>query len=230
MKKYKIIFLHGWLFDSQIWFGLNEIMPKNYESILIDLPGYGKNKKNELSAIDYCKEVFNNLTSPAIVIGWSFGGVLALLGLSEIYKNIKKIVIINSHPNLILDNQLKNNLLSNREEAIKKFFFECVKSSSKEISNYKFLIKNFKFSNIPNNDILIHGLDNISKIDFSNKLKNSKKATLVIYGGKDKILPKKSLKKFKVNKNIQFYTLDDASHIPFISFKKELSDVIEEFI
>lgn len=242
MKKYKIFFLHGWLFDSRIWFGFNKTISEKYESILIDLPGYGGNKNKTLSPINYCKEVFENLSSPTIIIGWSFGGLLALLGLSENYKNIEKIILINSHPYLISNDQLRNtissksinnlkdNLILNREEAIKKFFFECVKSSSKEVSDYRLLIKKFKLSSIPNNDILINGLNNISNIDLFNDLMNSKKEILIIQGGKDKILGAASFTKLKENKHIKLCVLDDVPHIPFISFKKEIYNVIEKFI
>ncbi len=242
MRKYKIFFLHGWLFDSRIWFGFEKLMPKIYQSVLIDLPGYGKNRDNLLSPVGYCKKIFNNLSSPTIIVGWSFGGILALLGLLKNYTNVEKIILINTHLNLASRNklrsstnskkikQLRHNLSINREETIKKFFFECVKGSPRELNDYKYLKKNFKLSSIPNNDILTDGLNHISDIDYFDDLKHTQKEVLVIYGEKDNLLNKISFSKFRQNKNIKLCSLNHIPHIPFISFKKEIYSAIKKFI
>ena len=187
MSKYKIFFLHGWLFDSRIWFGLDELLPNQHQSILIDLPGYGKNKEKKEKPVKYCREIFSGLSSPSVVVGWSYGGILALLGLPRYYQSIEKIILINSHPilvsknrlanNINLDNieNLKHNLVLDRKKTVKKFFFECVKGSPKEVSDYKYLIKKFKLSSLPNNATLLRGLSNISNIncfDFCNICSN----------------------------------------------------------
>jgi len=155
MSKHKILFLHGWLFDSRIWFGLDQIISEGNQSVLVDLPGYGKNKENSSTLVSYCRKIFSSQLSPTVIISWSFGGTLALLGLSRYCPNIEKIVIINSHPLLIGNNGLddginlkniesiKYNLVSNREQTLKKFFFECVKGSPHEMNDYKLLIKSF---------------------------------------------------------------------------------------
>ena len=93
MSKHKILFLHGWLFDRRIWFGLDRIISGGNQSVLVDLPGYGKNKENNSTLVSYCREIFSSQLSPTVIIGWSFGGTLALLGLSRYCPNIEKIVI-----------------------------------------------------------------------------------------------------------------------------------------
>ena len=46
MANIDIIFIHGLLFDSRIWYGLDEEF-KGFKSVeLIDLPGYGINKSS----------------------------------------------------------------------------------------------------------------------------------------------------------------------------------------
>ncbi len=75
MNKDRILFLHGWLFDSRIWFGLYKSFSKKNKVTLIDLPGYGKNKADKSKAINYCRNLFSNQASPSVIISWSFLGV-----------------------------------------------------------------------------------------------------------------------------------------------------------
>ena len=119
MSKYKIFFLHGWLFDSRIWFGLDELLSNQHQSILIDLPGYGKNKEKKEKPVKYCREIFSGLSSPSVVVGWSYGGILALLGLPRYYQSIEKIILINSHPILVSKNRLANNINLDNIENLK---------------------------------------------------------------------------------------------------------------
>tara|TARA_B100000686_G_scaffold97838_2_gene104731 strand:+ start:24753 stop:25481 length:729 start_codon:yes stop_codon:yes gene_type:complete len=242
MDKHKILFLHGWLFDSRIWFGLDELFSKENQTILIDLPGYGKNKESKSNIRDYCKEIFSNQTSPTVLISWSFGGTLALLSLSKNYPFIKKVVIINSHLRLMnyMDenseinlkniNNMKEDLASDREKTLKKFFFQCIKGSSEELNDYKLLTEKFNLSTLPDNKILIDGLDDIININCYNNLRDTKKEVLIISGSKDHLVGKKLYPEFKNNKNISFCSLQNIPHIPFISFKRELVDTIRKFI
>lgn len=242
MSKHKILFLHGWLFDRRIWFGLDRIISGGNQSVMVDLPGYGKNKENNSTLVSYCREIFSSQLSPTVIIGWSFGGTLALLGLSRYCPNIEKIVIINSHPLLIGNNGLddginskniesiKHNLVSNREETLKKFFFECVKGSPHEMNDYKLLIKSFELSTLPNNHTLIRGLDNLSNINNHKALRDTQKEVLFISSEKDSLLGERSYSEFKNKKNIKFSFLKNAPHMPFISFKKEIIDVVNKFL
>ena len=53
MHKSNIIFLHGWLFDSRIWYKLPEMFNNQYNIEIHDLPGYGTNKNDIQSHENY---------------------------------------------------------------------------------------------------------------------------------------------------------------------------------
>ena len=57
MANLDIIFLHGWLFDSRIWYGLHKEF-RGFKSVeLIDLPGYGINKSLKVNHKDFCENL-----------------------------------------------------------------------------------------------------------------------------------------------------------------------------
>ena len=51
MNNLNIIFIHGWLFDSRIWRGLDKEFNEFKSVKLIDLPGYGTNKRSKVNHI-----------------------------------------------------------------------------------------------------------------------------------------------------------------------------------
>ncbi|MBS83431.1 MAG: hypothetical protein CMD65_04770 [Gammaproteobacteria bacterium] len=223
MKNYNIIFIHGWLFDSRIWFGLDDLLNQNYDINRIDLPGYGKNTNNFRDYKNFFEEIFANNTNNTCLITFSFGCTLTFLALQRNYKYINKIIQINPVYNLEKNiiTTFKKNLNKSRDETIKKFIFECVKGSKSFKDEYEKIIDNFDFNTLPSNEILCNHLDNYNKLH--NKQNNLRKdvSILNIMSENDYIMS---------NENIDGYLLKNASHIPFISHKKELYTVITSFL
>ena len=77
MNNLNIIFIHGWLFDSRIWNGLDKLFV-DFNTQKCDLPGYGKNYSSRLSHDEYCFDLLSEAKKPLVVIAWSYGGILAL--------------------------------------------------------------------------------------------------------------------------------------------------------
>ena len=87
----KICFLHGWGRDSSDF----NLIANEFDSISIDLPGFGKSLEPETSFTPkeyaiYLEKIMPN--SVEVIVGHSFGGRIAV-HLSQI-KNYKKIVLI----------------------------------------------------------------------------------------------------------------------------------------
>ena len=53
MKNLNVIFVHGWLFDSKIWWGLDNEFNDFKSVYTIDLPGYGENKASKINHVDF---------------------------------------------------------------------------------------------------------------------------------------------------------------------------------
>ena len=88
-----ICFLHGWGGESNNWKNIS----KEFESIAIDIPGFGKSVPFEQSGppefyAEYLVELIPD--SVEVIVGHSFGGTVAV-HLSQL-KNYKKIVVIGS--------------------------------------------------------------------------------------------------------------------------------------
>ena len=91
MRNLNIVFLHGWLFDSKVWHDIKKFFHKKHSIKIYDLPGYGANKTLNMEHQKYCDKIFLNANRPTIVIGFSYGGLLALKSYLSLDSYIEKI-------------------------------------------------------------------------------------------------------------------------------------------
>lgn len=97
-----LVFLHGFLENSAIWYPIVAQLNSRYQCILIDFPGHGHSKITEdVSDVEYLADqviaVLDELgIEEATIIGHSMGGYVAL-ALADVYvSRLNAFVLINS--------------------------------------------------------------------------------------------------------------------------------------
>jgi len=233
MANLDIIFLHGWLFDSRIWYGLHKEF-RGFKSVeLIDLPGYGINKSLKVNHKDFCKNLFTSINNETIVIAWSYGAQLALYTYMKYFNLDIKLVLINANLdvhssnntelNINNINQLIFNLRLDKNNTIKNFMYECVKKSKHSKHEFREMINKFKMEDFPQTENLIDNLNEMKLIPPFKNISNSLNNVLCINTEKDQFINRTS--------NIfQEILIKDLGHIPFISGNKIIYKSIMDFI
>ena len=233
MANLDIIFLHGWLFDSRIWYGLHKEF-RGFKSVeLIDLPGYGINKSLKVNHKDFCKNLFTSINNETIVIAWSYGAQLALYTYMKYFNLDIKLVLINANLdvhssnntelNINNINQLISNLRLDKNNTIKNFMYECVKKSKHSKHEFREMINKFKMEDFPQTENLIDNLNEMKLIPPFKNISNSLNNVLCINTEKDQFINRTS--------NIfQEILIKDLGHIPFINGNKIIYKSIMDFI
>ncbi|NIR28520.1 MAG: alpha/beta fold hydrolase [Gammaproteobacteria bacterium] len=74
-----VLLLHGWGLNSDVWSPLLST-PGGFRLRTLDLPGYGRSSESEcLHTLDALSTaVAAGIPGPAVWVGWSLGGLLAL--------------------------------------------------------------------------------------------------------------------------------------------------------
>jgi hypothetical protein len=233
MANLDIIFLHGWLFDSRIWYGLHKEF-RGFKSVeLIDLPGYGINKSLKVNHKDFCKNLFTSINNETIVIAWSYGAQLALYTYMKYFNSDIKLVLINANLdvhssnntelNINNINQLISNLRLDKNNTIKNFMYECVKKSKHSKHEFREMINKFKMEDFPQTENLIDNLNEMKLIPPFKNISTTLNNVLCINTEKDQFINRTS--------NIfQEILIKDLGHIPFISGNKIIYKSIMDFI
>ena len=239
MHDSNIIFLHGWLFDRRIWCHLDKFFKNNFNIHMHDLPGYGNNNLLNVSPQKYSDSVFEKAEKDTIIIGYSYGGLLALNSFQNYQKNIKKLILINC--NLDIEDQenktlslvnitaLQASLAINKKESLKKFMYECVKNSKYYKTEFSYLIKTFSDNSLPDTSILLENLDDLKTSVSINCGFDRQKDILLINTEQDHFMSNKET--YTINDNlIKEEMIPGLGHIPFISGNNQIYNLIRIFI
>ena len=233
MANLDIIFLHGWLFDSRIWYGLHKEF-RGFKSVeLIDLPGYGINKSLKVNHKDFCENLFTSINNETIVIAWSYGAQLALYTYMKYFNLDIKLVLINANLDVYSSNntelninninQLISNLRLDKNNTIKNFMYECVKKSKHSKHEFREMINKFKMEDFPQTENLVNNLNEMKLIPPFKNISTTLDNVLCINTEKDQFINRTS--------NIfQEILIKDLGHIPFISGNKIIYKSIMDFI
>ncbi|GAA0464993.1 2-succinyl-6-hydroxy-2,4-cyclohexadiene-1-carboxylate synthase [Alkalibacillus silvisoli] len=130
-----LILLHGFTGATTTWNDVLEQYKDKYQVIMIDLPGHGQTKVNQLSGLNQAchdlKELFNQLGLPSInLLGYSMGGRTALLFALLYPEYVKKLILVGASPGLKEEEQM------NRQKQDEKLADYIVKEGIETFVDY----------------------------------------------------------------------------------------------
>lgn len=246
-----IIFVHGYSSTYYLhhqFYLANKFDKYNYFSM--NFKGHkiqdDESKLSEYDINQYANELINKIKkynfNNIILIGHSMGGGIALLAYQKLASRIKKIILVNAINPAIYKSQMGIkylvNVFKNKRSALKIIeTYENIKPDNplkNTLDAYlnfeleRFLIKKRKF--------LFLGFKLISPILYS-KLINIYKTitvpTLFISGKNDVVIPSNPTRKFlkKINNHyIDFVTIPNTKHIPFVEDFEKYNEIVWKFI
>ena len=221
----KIIFIHGWLFGSYIWENIQGCFPNVSSSELVSLPGYRKS-----STVEHARHVVDSILGSSnkddMIMAYSYTAARVLLS-SELNKCDATIILINPFlkPKNSSITMLRDNLIKDFDNGIKKFIFECVKGNNLAKKNF-IKLKNLFYSNyIPKKDSLIAELDEMINFDLSNFKVNNRENLVILLSDSDEVCDTRIINTLKLHE-MNMLTLKNSPHYPFFDFK-EICETIE---
>ena len=204
-----------------------------------DLPGYGSNNLLNISSQKYCDSIFERAKKNTIIVGYSYGGLLALNSFQNYQQNIEKLILINCNldtedqKNKILNLRniaaLQTSLAIDKKKSLKKFMYECVKNSKYYKTEFSHLIETFTNNSLPSTSILLENLNDLKTSASINCGFDRQKDILLINTEKDHFMNNKET--YVINNNlIKEKMVPGLGHIPFISGNNEIYNLIRIFI
>ncbi|MBI3547214.1 MAG: pimeloyl-ACP methyl ester esterase BioH [Gammaproteobacteria bacterium] len=99
-----IVLLHGWGLHGGIWASVTRELSTLGRIVVPDLPGHGRSRDfmpREFTPEALAEEVQKLLNGPAVWIGWSLGGLIALAAAQKFPQNVAKLVLVGATPKFI---------------------------------------------------------------------------------------------------------------------------------
>jgi pimeloyl-ACP methyl ester carboxylesterase len=246
-----IVFLHGFGSSSYSFHYLTDALSKKYQTIAIDLKGFGDSPKPDdrrYSVYDQAVLVEHFIQQHHLknvtLVGHSYGGGVALSLALLRPKLIKKIVLIDSVayrqyiPSMMRDTQipivgaLGFHLLPasyEMRESYDYLFYDKRKIDKKTLA---VMAKNLQKTNAKTvflsavKDLVPEDIDEVSK-----RYKNIKIPTLIIWGDKDVVVRKSTgYRLHRDLKNSKLKVIEKCGHIPHEEKPKEVLKYILDFL
>lgn len=223
-KNRQILFLHGYLADSKIFYKQFEFFSRDFDIYSLDLKGFGENNNMEypysldeyiLEVKDFMKK--NNLKCPN-VIAHSFGGRIVLKGTATKKLKFDKLILTGCaglKPRFSI------------KKCTKKITFSMLKNFVKRERLKRFYSKDY----LALSPIMKESFNLIVREYLDCYLKDISNRTLIINGRLDKDVPIYQAK--RLHKGIENSTLsifENAGHFCFLDKPNKFNLEVKEFL
>lgn len=247
-----ILFIHGFPTSSYLWRNIMVEVSEKFQVIAIDLPGYGKSDKRIEDSFSFryydrlLTEFLDNLKFKHITLGvHDVGGPIGLYWMVQNMERVNRLILFNTlvYPEFSWAVKLfalstilpgiKDWLTS--PSGIKKALQIGVYNKSKLTED---IIRNYQSPFLHKNSrkVLLKSVQRLSLKGFKEiekKLHLFKGPIQIIYGEKDKILPKVSSTMKKVKENLpqsNIMSIPNCGHFLQEDSPKQISNIILEFM
>lgn len=233
-----ILLLHGLGGSAERWTKIIPSLSSKYRLIIPDIIGFGYSEKPHVEYtvdffIDFLKKFLNILNiSDVIIMGSSFGGLLALEFAIKYNNMVKKLILVSPagmmrYVSATLKHYISAALYPTYENvlrAYKEMVYDSTINTEESIldfinrmnlqnSKYAFMSTLMGFNDHPN-------LKDRLKIDIP---------TLIIWGRYDKLIPVRYAKKFKIP-NSKIVILDQCGHYPHLEKVEVFTKTVMKFL
>ncbi|GGO71763.1 pimeloyl-ACP methyl ester esterase BioH [Bowmanella pacifica] len=241
----KILLLHGWGLNSEVWQPLIERLQGSFQFVLMDLPGFGHNHQSVPDSYDLdalTALVAQQLKEPMIIMGWSLGGLVAQQLALNYPALVRALICVTSTPKFLATDQWPGI----KAEVLKAFAMQLRSDPHKTIERFlaiqalgseraKADIQNLKTLLVkrpsPSKVALASGLAILEQADLCEKICTIGCPTLRIYGRNDSLVPKATLELVEhLQPKASSMLFPAASHAPFISHADEFANAIRDYL
>lgn len=238
-----LVFIHGWGVNSAIWQPVVDTLADNYEITTIDLPGFGDNNEfvlDEYTVSNIAKLIASRLDKPAVIIGWSLGGLIATELALQWPNKVKSLVTVASSPFFVEEGSY---WLGIKPDVLKSFHQQLVDDPVKTIKGFlriqamgspqirqdiKLITQLVMTKPMANQQVLDKSLSLLETVDYRERLKEVSQPFLRLYGRLDGLVPNKVITRINdiSPESSQHVIFQQSSHAPFISQPHEFIETL----
>ena len=235
-----LVLLHGWAMHGGIFAPLSERLVGRFRVHLVDLPGHGHSRDFKPGDLDPARlaRAIATGTPPALWLGWSLGGLIALQAALELPDQVSAVVQIASSPRFVraadwphavpaaIFREFGSNLVASFRPAIERFLALETLGSAHAQDELRELKAHVYERGEPSEQALHEGLDLLDRCDFRAQLSALSMPSLWIAGRRDRIVPPGALRWAAAQCAHGNYLELSAGHAPFLSHAAEVAEAI----
>ena len=237
-----LVFLHGWGLSGRIWEPLASRLKQDFRCHLVDLPGHGESAPGAAGLNNWVDEVMTAIGRPAVYIGWSLGGLVALGAARRHPDQVRGLVLVAMLARFIREAGNDYGMKANAIEATRAGLARDFSTTLSEFLMQQVLgepgaakavrsLRNDLIDQPPAREGLERGLDILFEADFRDQLAAVHVPCLAVAGARDRIAhPDGMAAMVERMPQADLWRIERAAHAPFISHEKPFAARLREFI
>jgi pimeloyl-[acyl-carrier protein] methyl ester esterase len=234
-----MIFLHGWGQSERIWFQQRQFFP---DATFINLPGHG-------GAADAPSEQWFQIIAdqlpeqPAVLVGWSLGGMLAMEIACRWPERLSALALISSTPSFRLRDgwehgcnqdvfsEFEQAVVSQSPKAMNRFFALMMFGDNLSRKTYNDLASEAVNRQSPTTTAgITGGLELLSTIDLRDRLHKLSMPILLMHGEQDAIVPFAASHALAEDlPNSQLQRFEACGHAPFLTKPEAFNTILNKW-
>lgn len=230
-----LVLLHGWAMSGAVFAPLVERLERRCTLHLVDLPGHGRSHESGVPlAASACARAIAQATPPAIWLGWSLGGVIALQAALDFPQQVRALAMLDSTPRFVrggdwphaispeILQQFATDLRADHRGTLERFLaLEALGSDSAQ-EDLRRLRRDTFSGQPPSVRALCEGLEVLEHTDLRPRLRELDQPSAWIAGRRDRLVPWQAMEWSARACRGTFTRIEGGGHAPFIGHAEEV--------
>jgi pimeloyl-[acyl-carrier protein] methyl ester esterase len=236
-----LVLVHGWGLHGGIWGDLPARLAQHFRVTTLDLPGHGRSRAagESWSLEAFTDSVAELCPAPAIWLGWSLGGLIALHAARRHPHKVAKLVLVGATPKFVQAPDwphamptevfagFAHSLTQDYRATLLRFLSLHAGNSESARALLKQLRADMFVHGEPQPEALAAGLAILEQTDLRARLAEIEVPALVMHGSHDRLVPPAAGEYLAAQlPQARFLRLKGAGHAPFLSHAALFADAV----
>lgn len=235
-----VVLLHGWAMHGGVFGPLIEALARQATVHVVDLPGHGHSRGSTLPlAPDACAAAIAEATPPALWLGWSLGGLVALQAALTCRDHVQALVMTCASPCFVRKDDWSFGMppevfttfgteLDRDYHATLDRFLALEAMGSRQARDDMQRLREAVFARgEPDRRVLKEGLQVLENTDLRARLPQLTCPNAWIAGTRDRLVPWRAMQWAAQRTGGDFHAIEHAGHAPFIGFTDQVMAAID---
>ncbi|GAB3786239.1 pimeloyl-ACP methyl ester esterase BioH [Dyella agri] len=238
-----LVLLHGWAMHGGVLAPLAEALADRCTMHVVDLPGHGWSRDCGLPLEpSACAAAIAAATPPALWLGWSLGGLIALAAALEQPRQVRGLAMLCATPKFTRDeswpwgsdatlvHQLALDLETDYDATIDRFLALESMGSADPRAALRHL-RDISFARgKPNLRVLQEGIRILETSDLRTRLPSLRQSNAWIAGRRDRLVPPQAMAWSAQQSHGSYTQIEHAGHAPFVAHADEVAQALQPLL